>query len=161
MCRTFKRAFHAVSNVTLCRSSSEMKCSRSAYSLIAIWQRNTSQQSDNPLLCTADDGVFPAFMLTVAPSYLQMSTSAARELEGVTMSATTLWAVTAAPVTKATCWLDATCVMVGHNTKTTLSQSVQTISLLLQTIQICVYAVKVVEMLSIKLKGLSFILTIC
>lgn len=91
-------------------------------------------------------------MLTVPPSYLQMSTSAAKEMEGVTMSATTLWAVTAAPVTKATCWLDATCVMVGHNTKTTLSQSSQTILHPLQTIEICVYALKVVEILSIILK---------
>lgn len=47
---------------------------------------------------------FPAFMSAVSPSYVQMLMSAAREMEGVTTSATTLWAVTAAPVTKATCW---------------------------------------------------------
>lgn len=53
---------------------------------------------------TAHDDVFPSVVLTVLPSYLQMWTSAAREMEGVTTSATTLWAVTAAPVTKATYW---------------------------------------------------------
>lgn len=49
------------------------------------------------MLHIAHDDDFPA-------SYLQMSTSAARETEGVITSATTLWAVTAAHVTKATCW---------------------------------------------------------
>lgn len=54
--------------------------------------------------CTAMMMFFLALLLTVPPSYLQMLTSAARETEGVTTSATTLWAVTAAHVTKATCW---------------------------------------------------------
>lgn len=60
---------------------------------------------------------FPALTLTALPSYLQMSTSAAREMEGVITSAITLLEVTAAPVTKDTCWLVARCVMVSHKTQ--------------------------------------------
>lgn len=53
-------------------------------------------------------------VLLSPPAYLQMWTSAARGTGGVTTSATTPWAATAAPVTRATCWWDVTCATVSH-----------------------------------------------
>lgn len=47
-------------------------------------------------------------------SCLQMSMSAAGEMEDVTTSATILWAVTTAPVAKATHCQDVSCVMVSR-----------------------------------------------
>lgn len=61
------------------------------------------------------DAIFPSPWVD-SPSYLQMWTSAARGTVGVTTSATTPWAATAAPVTRATCWWDVTCATVSHKT---------------------------------------------
>ena len=60
-------------------------------------------ESKDPLPRTSHDDVFPALMLAALLSDLQMWMSAVSEMEGATTSATTLWAVTAAPVTKDTC----------------------------------------------------------
>lgn len=102
------------------------KCKWYLRELIQLWRYYTlkmgcvkyyygksEHKPNNLMLCTAHDDVFPVFKWTTLPSCLQMLMSAATKMEGVTMSATTLWAVTAAHVTKATCWLDATCVTVN------------------------------------------------
>lgn len=64
-----------------------------------------------------DDVVFPVIMVNILLCILQMSTSAVRVMEGVTTSATTRWAVTDVPATRATCCQDDTCVMVGYSHK--------------------------------------------